>query len=462
MPKRTESLSLALCLLAFFIMTGGCGPDITAHMELAQVHEKDGYFRQAESIYQKIIKDKPRTAEAMAAQKNLVLLYFRMDNYAQGSQALGRLIEDYIEQPGLMDSLHEIVGKCTYGSLRGRPGTTIEAWYVQQQIQHFSNRLDMSRGPLAVRAMNVMILTELQPAEVAAEIDKLISDFSEDPELPKALWYIAEKYAGMKEYEKANGIYRQITQLRPDSLYAGKAYLDFQKAHILFLIDSEQDAKVQASIDMLCTDFRNYPGLLSVLDDIAGKYQSLKKYDDAVAIYHRIIKIDPYSEFAAIAQQAIGWTYYARGLFDQALQEYRKVIEDYPESVRLASSRYWIAQSYYKKREYERAKEEYQAVVSMYPESREAIYSEQKIARIYSILDMHEQAINEYRKIVNSYPDSGWAPDAQFRVAQSYDIKGEIEQAIKEYQKVIEIYPASQAAATVEKRIARLKSLKKN
>ena len=423
-------------------------------IELAQVREKDGYYRDAETIYHTIVKDHPDTAEAMVAQKKLVLLYFRMDNYNLASRALGRLIEEYSENSALLDTLHDIVRKYRYGS--------VEAWYIQQQIQHYANRLEMYKGQLAVIAMNAMILIELQPLDVTAEIDKLVINFSGDHNLPRALWYIAEKYTRMKEFENANGIYQRIVRCYPDTMYAGKAYLDFQKTHILFLIESEQDNKVWAAIDRLCTDFRNSPGLLSALDFIAGKYESLGKYDDTVAIYQRMIKIDPDSDMAAMAQQSIGWTYYARGMYNQAIQEYRKGLKDYPESLHLASSTYWIAQSYRKKREYEQAKEEYQRVISMYPKSREAIYSKQQIALIYSILDMHDEAISEQRGIVNKYPDSGWAPYAQSQVAQSYYSKGEKEQAIKEYQKVIEVYPTSEAADNAEKQIARIKGIRKN
>jgi TolA-binding protein len=310
--------------------------------------------------------------------------------------------------------------------------------------------------------MNAVILIELQLVNVSTVIDKLIIDFSGHPDLPRALWYVAEKYVELQEYKKANNIYEQIVQRYPGDLDAVKKHLDFQKTHILFLIESGQGVDAKAAIDRLSTDFLGYPGQLSTLDYIAGKYQFLEKYDDAIEVYRKMTKIDPQSELAAMAQQSIGWTYFARGMYDQAIEEYRKVLEDYPESVRLPSVQYWIAQSYNKKREYEQAKEEYQKVVSIYPESRCAIYSEQAIARIYSKLNMHEQAISERRKIVNKYPDSGWAPSEQRGVARSYYNKGDLEQAIKEYQKVIEMYPASKAAATAEKRIAQLKSMKKN
>ena len=385
MHKRIEFISLTLCFHVFFSMTGGCSPDITAQTELAQVRESDGYFRQAESIYQKITKYKPRTAEAMVAQKNLVLLYFKMDNCTQASQALRRLIEDYAEQPGLMDSLHEIVGKFTYGSLHGRPGTSVEAWYVQQQIQHYLNRSEIKKGPLAVRVMNVVILTELQPAEVVEETDKLITDFRDDSELPRVLWYIAEKFTKLKEFEKANVIYQRIKQLRPDSSYAGKAYLDFQKTYIFFLIESELDAKVQGAIDRLITDFRDYPGLLSALDDIAGKYESLKKYDDTIAIYHRMIKIDPHSEFAPLAQQAIGWIYFARGMYDQAKSESREIVNSYPDSGWAPDAQCRLAKSYGSLGETEQAIKEYRKVIDTYPASWAAATAEKQIERLRSL-----------------------------------------------------------------------------
>lgn len=613
MPKRIVFISLVLSCLAFIGVTGGCGPDISAQIELAQFREKDGYYQQAESIYQKIITDRPGTVEALAAQKNLVLLYFRIDSCGQAARALGRLIEDYSEHSGLLDSLHEIVRRYRYSSSRGIPGEAVEAWYVYQQIQHYANSLDAGKRQFAVRAMNAVILTELKPSGVLAAIDKLNTDFTGHPDLSKALWYIAEKYRMLQEYQKAkriyqaivtdhpgsdrasdaqsavammdvlplieskkdakakaaidslvadlsghpglpgaihciaaayeksekyeqardlylmittdypgtdcalkaqrnlaivyflmgrdveaqraldklikdfsrhlalpatlyhiaekcedsrkyeqaNSIYQQIVQRYPGSSYAGKARLDVPRTHILFLIESEKDNEAQVAIDRLNTDLRDYPGLLWALDRIAGKYESLDKYDDTIATFQKIIEIAPHSELAAIAQRAIGWTYYRRGLYDRAIKEYRKVLEHYPESVQLASTQYWIAQSYYKKRDFERAKTEYLRVVSMYPESREAVYSEQYIALIYLVLGMQYQAISEHRKIVKNYPDSGWALYAQWGVAQSYYSKGDLEQAIKEYQKVIEMYPHSQAAALSEKQIARLKSIRK-
>ncbi|OHB75451.1 MAG: hypothetical protein A2Z25_06875 [Planctomycetes bacterium RBG_16_55_9] len=290
-------------------------------------------------------------------------------------------------------------------------------------------------------------------------VDKLTADFSEHPDLPRALWFIAEKYKKLKEYEKAAGIYQQIVQRHPDSPYAGKPNVDFQRAHILFLIESERNAEAQAAIDRLGANLRDNTGLLSVLDDIAGKYHSLKKYDDAIEIYNTMIKVDPHSELAAIAQQSIGWIYYSRKMYDRAIQAYRKVLNDYPESVQLAGSQYWIAQSYYRKRQYERAIEEYQKVISAYPESREALHSRRTVAVIYRFLDMDEQAISENRQFLKDYPDSVWAPGAQSRVAESYLTNGKLERAIEEYQKVVEMYPGSQAADSAEKEIIRIRNI---
>jgi TolA-binding protein len=459
MLKRMFFMSLVPCSLAFLTVTGGCGQDIAAQIDLAQSCEGDGYYRQAESVYRAIVADRPGTTEALAAQKNLVLLYFKMDNCAQAAQTLGELIEKYAKRPGFLDALHEVVGKYRYGSTRGSPGNAVEAWHVHRQIQHYADSPNMGQSQLAVRAMNAMILTELEPADAAVAIDKLTADFSGHPDLPRALWYIAEAYRKSQECEKASSICQRMAQCCPDSPYAGKARLDSEKSHILSLIDSKQDAQAQAAIKKLSTELGNYPGLLSVLDDIAGKYESLKKYDDAIATYHTMIEIDPHSELAAIAHQAIGWTYFARNDYDRAIEEYRKVLENYPQSVQLASTQYWIAQSYYKKRDYERAKDEYQRVISIYPESREAVYSEQKIGLIYLMLDMHDQAISGYRKLVNNYPGSGWAPDAQCRVAQCYYSKGDLERAIKEYQEVVEMYPSSRAAVDAEKQIVRLRNM---
>lgn len=416
MLKRIFFISLAHCGFAFLAVTGGCSADIASQMELAQNRQKDGYYLQAESIYRTIITDRPGTSEAMTAQKNLILLYFKMDSYDKASQALGELIEDYSERSDLLDTLHEIVRKYRYDISKGVPGEAVESWCVQKQIQQHIDNPDMNKGQLAVRAINAMILIELKPANAVTEIEKLAADFSEHPGLPRVLWYLAEKYTKLDKYEKANDIYKQIAQRYPNSIYAGKNRLDFYKSRILFLIESEQEAKVQTAIDMLNTDFRGYPGLLSVLFDIATKYYSLEKYDDVVAIYKMMIEIDPHSELAAIAQRQIGWTYFASGNYDQAIEEYCKVISDFPESVQLASAQYWIAQSYNRQNDYERAITEYQIVISLYPNSREAIYSEQRIARIYRILDKHEKAISQYRNILTKYPDSPWATSVEKQI----------------------------------------------
>jgi outer membrane protein assembly factor BamD len=64
-----------------------------------------------------------------------------------------------------------------------------------------------------------------------------------------------------------------------------------------------------------------------------------------VDIFRKVIKNDPYGQYAPSAQYKIGLYYQARGEYQEARDEFEKALNDYPDSKWAESARYQIAVS---------------------------------------------------------------------------------------------------------------------
>ncbi len=481
---RTIFVASILWGLAFFATAGRCLAGASDQFELAQNREKDGYYRQAESIYQKIASDHNDTDEALGAQKNLSLLYVKMDSFGKFSRALAGLIEDFSEHPRLLDALHDVVRRYRYGSLTGRPGNSVEAWCTHQQIQRYVSDPNAGEGLFAVRAMNAMILIELEAAVGATAIDMLITDFSEHRDLPRAMWYIAERYKGLQEYKRAKSIYEAIAANSPDSDWALKAEPAIPTMDILPLIKSRDDVKARAAIEDLIADFKDHPGLPGSIQCIAAEYEESEEYKQARDLYLTITTAYPDTDHALTSLRNLAIVYFLMAEDAEARKVLDELIGDFSEHAALPETFYYIAEKCEGAGKFEQASGVYQQTAERFGDGPQAgaarldaaetnilflIQSGQDdeahqaidalttdfsgypgllraldhIGGRYEVVDKPEHTIAVWEKIIEIAPGSERAAIAQRAIGWTYHRTGEFDRAIEEYRKVPEDYPES-------------------
>jgi hypothetical protein len=72
--------------------------------------------------------------------------------------------------------------------------------------------------------------------------DKLLTEFSGQPTLPKEIYQIVDMYAMAGKYDKADQVYQHVLNNWPEAKQDGLGHIGVAEINILDLIDSGNDA----------------------------------------------------------------------------------------------------------------------------------------------------------------------------------------------------------------------------
>lgn len=143
----------------------------------------------------------------------------------------------------------------------------------------------------------------------------------------------------------------------------------------------------------------------------------------AIDGYRAVVKRQPTSEFAPIAQFKVGELQEKEGSVERAFEAYQALLENYPRST-----------------DFERA------VESMYNIATRFLGGEKQRVLGLPTLPSMERAQKMFEAIVKSAPFSKYAALSQFNVGLALERQGLVPQAVEAYQQVIERYPTSDVA----------------
>ncbi|MFA5240523.1 MAG: tetratricopeptide repeat protein [Phycisphaerae bacterium] len=320
-------------------------------------------------------------------------------------------------------------------------------------------------------------------------IKKLTSEYSNDPNLPKTLYILAEQYRLSWRYEEAKELYQLIIEQHPDSLYADKAefgLLTTKTAQAgLSLIESGNGEKAQDSVEDLAVDFEDKSELAMVFNNFALRYEELDKYAEAKKLYQEIIWRWPDSleaERAPLDVQRMDIlsfvqaedANYANVLFD-------KFVADFNGNPHLASSMVLTAEGWYRKafkladegsdaqseKYYRKAIDISGAMAEKFPGSREVPNAYYLICQCYHDLGEYEKILPYLQKILDGWPDFKYAWSVPAWIGECYENlrnsgkmpESEANPKIKQaYRMLIEKYPDCSLVGHACLKLARLSS----
>jgi tetratricopeptide (TPR) repeat protein len=187
------------------------------------------------------------------------------------------------------------------------------------------------------------------------------------------------------------------------------------------------------------TESPDYPGMATVLYNLALAYRWSKNSSLAVATYDQIIKQWPHDDIASQALYSKGKYYYHQRQFDQARTIFRQIVDDEqkPEKWRLSAIDD-IALSYFKA-------DEYQQVVAVFEEKLRRFgndaYAVHMIAESYRREEQYTEAIAAFKRILREHPDYKEAHVSAYFIGECLEKQGNLEAATEAYQKAIAEHP---------------------
>jgi outer membrane protein assembly factor BamD (BamD/ComL family) len=271
--------------------------------ETAERYERKKNFDKAVEIYRLAGEKGAGTAYADNAPLDIqkVAVLKAVESGQDASKMIEKFQSDFAGHPALPAAMYRIAERYE----RAKNGVCdAKARDIYRQIAE-----DYSDSPLGGKAklnaakMNILKAI-MAGSDVQADIDRLISDFGEHPDLPMALYTITVRYLEPKKFDKARDVYGIIASRFPQSSYATMAALKGPESNILYLIESGNMEQAQTELDRLISNFSGDPHLVEALYHIAERYQDCPKpdYDKAAALYEKVIAEYPSSRYAARAK----------------------------------------------------------------------------------------------------------------------------------------------------------------
>ena len=182
-------------------------------------------------------------------------------------------------------------------------------------------------------------------------------------------------------------------------------------------------------------------------DYLLGQFaQELKKHDEAISYYKRIVANHSDHPLAPDAQYKLGQCHEEKNDMDAASAEYVTLAYTWPENPLVANVVVRIAEYFYNKKEYPTAAEVSKKFVERFPTHEWAERMLFRAAQCWYKAEQFGKAGKEFDLLVENYPRSKFRPDAIFWSGESYRSGGQLEFAYRRYKRATWDYPESDAA----------------
>ena len=307
-----------------------------------------GSMDKAVEKYKYVAEHWPSCERAIWANMRQVMARIRLGDAETAERELGGLLGNFAGHKDLAKVVHEVVEEYRNAGLY-EEGRGLFAYLLENWDGDSGTALEFQVGI----ALESIKLGESEKAEAA--IARVIADYNEHPNLPKALFQIAEEHYYSRNYLKTISLLERI-----QSQYAA----------------SEFSARSEV------------PFVLATCCKIA------EQWDKAIENYERTIREYPKSKYAPWCAYNIGWIYthvkkdYGKAIY--WLEQQRKL---YPEDTYARWALFDIGVIYvHRLKDYQKGAEVCQQYVDQYPNGTDLWGSLSNLATCYENIGNAEQA----------------------------------------------------------------------
>jgi len=340
MSTKTFLISTVLFGVLLLVAAGLYFAGTSELLEQAQIHKQEGNYEQAEAIYQQIVSDFPDSNDALEAQKQLTLIYIATDRQPQADAAFAELTAVFAGHKDIAQAVWKIAKEYEESKK-----------YDKALELHQYNIESSSKDDMYMMWSKIEIIkSHIRDANDAAAdeaFNKLLTEFSGQPTLPKEIYQIVDEYAMAGRYDKADQIYQHVLVNWPEAEQAGLEHIGVAEINLLSLIESGNDTAASEALDSLIADFNEHPDLAWTLDGIAGRYEKIQKYDEARSIYRKIATDYNETDYAFTAQKKLAVLEIKAGDDVAAQAALELLITDFNDHPDLPEAVFVVGEQYY-------------------------------------------------------------------------------------------------------------------
>ncbi|MBM4029412.1 MAG: tetratricopeptide repeat protein [Planctomycetes bacterium] len=262
--------------------------DFAKHKDLAEVvYTTANEFRGAEryesaiGLYQYMVDRWPSHEQALLAQRNTILSYLALNDDANAQAAMEKLLAGFAGHKDLPEAVHATAN--AYRSAERHHQACALYRYVVDQWPGSARALPSQRFLI----LSYAALGDEEATQAA--IDGLLARFPKDPQLLQQTTQLAENFCRMRMHDHACQLWRGIMQNWPQTDQAASALMWIAETEVAALIEADDQTAVQQAVETLIARYRANPHLSRTLAHIGDEYQGVKQYENAEAVYRRMI-----------------------------------------------------------------------------------------------------------------------------------------------------------------------------
>ena len=255
----------------------------------------------------------------------------------------------------------------------------------------------------------------------------------------KALFRLAQSYAGLDYMQDAIAAWQDVVDRFPDTRFAPRS--EFEIAEAYFRANHFEQART--TFEKFLT---NYSGHVLAPTCALRRAQcdfNAGDYDAAISAFHQFLSNYPTHDLADDALAGLQNSYFQLGRQQEAVGALLDLVSQYPESMLSAEARLLVGANYVDLKKYDEARRTYKEIVVRYPGTSYAVDAQLALAQSFYHSGNDEAAVAEFTQFLTYFPESEQADEAFFDLGVSYFNLENFEQANAKFAHLISHYPDS-------------------
>lgn len=229
-----------------------------------------------------------------------------------------------------------------------------------------------------------------------------LNKYGKDPSSSDAKLRLADSYYGIKNFDKASVIYRELFSQNRNAINDDFTY--YQYSQSLYK---------------------------------AGKIK------DAVEAFKTLQQKFPRSKYADASQYVIGWIHFQQSDFGSSINSYEELISKYPKSPLVPIGLYSIGDSYFNLGNYDSSIVFYSKVLADYPNTQYILDAVNGIQYAYVAKDQPDYAVTFIDQYISNNPNSRFGDQIFFKKGDILYSAENYDKAITSYQEFLVRFPSS-------------------
>jgi len=354
-----------------------------AHKDIAKAVNKIGdhyymvkEYQKAGDIFRLVVDCWGQSEYGIRAQLSLIDMAMQLKDETAIEAAINKLQSEFAEHPEI-------------NWARIKAGDNYYKRKNYQQALQLYQMAAVAQGQIDLWLQKRLIITYYQLGEnstAEATINKLLTDFANDPEMGEMANRLARQCRKLEKYEKAQALYQYVLDNHPNSDCIVEARVGLLLAGWM----SEGSEDVRGTIEKIIADYEGYKNLPEVLLDLCSHFceranraegkgseeQVRQDYQKAVEVGEKILEKLPDSSVTISSYQLAGDCYRRLGQYDKAIECYQKLLLKEPEAEYNWHVQFLIGQ----------------------------LYQQMRNNRLISKSEANERTQSAYEKVLDDYP----------------------------------------------------------